>query len=44
MGKAVAVATEWDALFNLLLYPAPAVTMIHHVGYVPIFVANVVKL
>jgi len=44
MDEAVAVAAERDALFNLLLYSAPAVTMIHHVGYVPIFITNVVKL
>jgi hypothetical protein len=44
MGEAVAVAAERDTLLNLLLYPAPAITMIHHVGYVPVFIANVVKL
>jgi hypothetical protein len=30
MGKAVAVAAERDALFNLLLYPAPGIAVIHH--------------
>lgn len=44
MDKAVAIATEWDTLLNLLLYPAPAIAITHHVGYIPIFITNVVKL
>ena len=44
MDEAVAVAAERDAFINLLLYPAPAIAVIHHVGYVSILIANVVKL
>ncbi len=44
MLQAVAVATERDTLLNLFFYSLPAVTMVHHVRYVVILVANMVEL
>ena len=44
MGKPMAITAEWDALLNLLLYPAPGVTMVHHAWDIVIFVTYMVKL
>jgi hypothetical protein len=30
MNKSVAITAEWDAFLDLLLDPAPGVTMVHH--------------
>jgi hypothetical protein len=41
--KPVAVAAQRNTFIDLFLDAAPAVAMVHHIGYVVIFLTNVMK-